>query len=76
MSFQAYIDNIKTKTGKSPEDFRKLAEEKGFSKNGMLIKTIKATQITNWLKDEFELGHGHAMAIYALFKGIKKEDDK
>ncbi len=76
MSFQAYIDNIKTKTGKSPQDFRKLAEEKGFLKNGMLIKTIKATQITNWLKDEFELGHGHAMAIYALFKGIKKEDDK
>ena len=76
MSFQAYIDNIKTKTGKSPQDFRKLADEKGFLKNGMLIKTIKATQITNWLKDEFELGHGHAMAIYALFKGIKKEDDK
>src|SRR5690606_40046863 len=76
MSFQAYIDNIKTKTGKSPQDFRKLAEEKGFLKNGMLIKTKKATQMTNWLKDEFELGHGHAMAIYALFKGIKKEDDK
>jgi hypothetical protein len=30
MYFQAYIDNIKTKTGKSPEDFKKLAEEKGF----------------------------------------------
>jgi len=25
MSFQAYIDNIKTKTGKTPEDFRKIA---------------------------------------------------
>ena len=30
MSFQAYIDNIKEKTGKSPVDFKKLAEEKGF----------------------------------------------
>lgn len=69
MSFQAYIDNIKAKTGKSPEDFKKLAEEKGFLKNGELIKTVKATEITNWLKDEFELGHGHAMAIYATFKG-------
>ncbi|MBI2419305.1 MAG: DUF4287 domain-containing protein [Ignavibacteriales bacterium] len=69
MSFQAYIDNIKTKTGKSPDDFKKLAEKKGFLKNGELVKTVKATEITNWLKDEFALGHGHAMAIYAIFKG-------
>ena len=69
MSFQAYIDNIKEKTGKSPADFRKLAEEKGFLKNAELVKTVKATEITNWLKDEFELGHGHAMAIYMTFKG-------
>lgn len=69
MSFQAYIDNIKTKTGKTPDDFKKLAEEKGFLKNGNLLKTVKATEIANWLKDDFELGHGHAMAIYATFKG-------
>ena len=69
MSFQAYIDNIKAKTGKSPEDFKQLAETKGFMENGMLVKTVKATEITNWLKEEFELGHGHAMAIYATFKG-------
>lgn len=67
MSFQAYIDNIQKKTGKTPDDFKKLAEEKGFLQNGEL--TVKATQITNWLKEEFELGHGHAMAIYATFKG-------
>lgn len=30
MSFQAYIDNIKKKTGESPDDFKKLAENKGF----------------------------------------------
>jgi hypothetical protein len=71
MSFQAYIDNIKTKTGKSPEDFKILAEEKGFLQNGLLVKTVKATEITNWLKEEFNLGHGHAMAIYATFKGKK-----
>ena len=72
MSFQAYIDNIKAKTGKSPEDFKKLAEAKGFMKDGSLVKTIKATEVTNWLKEEFELGHGHAMAIYATFKGKKE----
>jgi len=69
MSFQAYIDNIKSKTGNSPEDFKKLAEEKGFLQEGQLVKTVKAREITNWLKEEFELGHGHAMAIYAVFKG-------
>lgn len=72
MSFKAYIDNIKTKTGKSPSDFKKLAEKKGFMKNGELVKTIKATEITNWIKDEFELGHGHARAIYMTFKGKTK----
>ena len=69
MSFQAYIDNIKAKTGKTPADFKKMAEEKGFMKNGELVKAVKATKITNWLKEEFELGHGHAMAIFATFKG-------
>lgn len=72
MSFHAYIDNIKSKTGKSPEDFKKLAEAKGFMQNGELVKSVKATEITNWLKAEFELGHGHAMAIYAVFKGKKE----
>lgn len=69
MSFQAYIDNIKAKTGKSPEDFKKLAEEKNYMIGGKLNPAVKATEITNWLKAEFELGHGHAMAIYAVFKG-------
>lgn len=69
MSFQAYIDNIQKKTGKTPDDFKKLAEKKGYLKNGKLEANGKATEITNWLKDEFELGHGHAMAIYATFKG-------
>jgi hypothetical protein len=69
MSFQAYIDNIKTKTGKSPEDFKKLAEKKGFMKKGELLPTVKAGQIVEWLKEDFDLGHGHAMAIYATFKG-------
>lgn len=69
MSFQAYIDNIKAKTGKSPEDFKQLAEKKGFLLDGQLVKSVKATEITQWLKEEFELGHGHAMAIYASFKG-------
>ena len=69
MSFQAYIDNIKAKTGKTPEDFKKLAEIKEFIIDGSLNPKVKATEISNWLKEEFGLGHGHAMAIYATFKG-------
>jgi Domain of unknown function (DUF4287) len=72
MSFQAYIDNIKAKTGKSPDDFKKLAEKKGFLEKGKLKPAVKAGEIVQWLKEDFELGHGHAMAVYALFKGKKK----
>jgi len=75
MSFQAYLDTIKTKTGKGPDDFRRIAEQKGFLQNDELNPAVKAGDIVNWLKDDFQLGHGHAMAIYALFKGIKKEGD-
>ena len=76
MSFQAYMDNIQSKTGRSPADFKKLAEKKGFIKNGKLDDGVKAGQVVQWLKEEFDLGHGHAMALFALFKGAKKEGDK
>jgi len=74
MSFQAYLTNIKAKTGKSPADFRKLAEQNGFTQNGQLKDTIKAGDVIKWLKANFDLGHGHAMAIYALLKGVKNEE--
>jgi hypothetical protein len=76
MSFQGYINNIRAKTGKGPDDFRKLAAEKGFTENGQIKAGVKAGQIVQWLKDEFELGHGHAMAIVALLKGAKDEDSE
>ena len=69
MSFQAYLDNIKAKTGKNIGDFKKLAEEKGFLQNGELNPKVKAGEIIAWLKDDFELGHGHSMALFAAFKG-------
>jgi hypothetical protein len=72
MSFQAYLKTIKEKTGKGPADFKALAEAKGFTQNGIL--KIKAGEITKWLKEDFDLGHGHSMAIYALLNGSKNED--
>jgi hypothetical protein len=74
MSFQAYLTNIQAKTGKSAADFRALAEEKGFTRDGQLAAGVKATAIVDWLKEEFKLGHGHAMAIFALLKGSKNEE--
>jgi predicted transport protein len=54
VTFQAYIDNIKAKTGKTPDDFKALAKEKGLTTHAELMA---------WLKSEFGLGHGHASAI-------------
>lgn len=76
MSFQAYIDNIKTKTGKTPDDFKKIAEKKGLLQKGQIKEGVKAGDIVAWLKEDFSLGHGHAMAIYAVFKGMKEAGDK
>jgi hypothetical protein len=72
MSFQAYLDNIQAKTGKGLADFKKLADKKGFTKNGQLAEGVKAGDIVKWLKEDFDLGHGHSMAIFALLKGMKK----
>lgn len=74
MSFQGYLKTIKEKTGLDPKDFRSKAEEKNFIENGQLKTEIKAGQIVSWLKEEYDLGHGHSMAIYALLKGIKDEN--
>ncbi|SDE51723.1 protein of unknown function [Mucilaginibacter pineti] len=76
MSYQGYLKTIKQKTGKVPADFRAMAEEKGFTQNGQLKASVKAGDIFKWLKEEFQLGQGHGMAIYALLKGIKNEDSE
>ena len=75
MSFEAYINNIKTKTGKGPDDFKKIAEKKGFTRNGEIKAGVKAGDIVKWLKEEFDLGLGHAMAIYVLLKGDQSKQN-
>jgi hypothetical protein len=73
MSFQSYLTTIKAKTGKGPDDFHRLAAEKGFMQGETIKPDVKAGEIVAWLKQDFDLGHGHAMAIYALLKGSKSE---
>jgi hypothetical protein len=72
MSFQAYLDNIEAKTGVTPDGFRAKARDKGFATAEGLAPGVKAGQIVDWLKADFGLGHGHAMAIVALLKGDKR----
>jgi hypothetical protein len=62
MSFQAYLDTIKAKTGKDPEELKLLAE-----KAGILQPDMKASELVSWLKKEFDLGHGHCMALWNVF---------
>ena len=54
MSFQAYLDSVEEKTGKTPNEF--IAEAK--KKNLTEFKDIIA-----WLKKDYGLGLGHARAI-------------
>lgn len=66
MSFQAYLDNIETKTGLTPRQFVELATEKGFGPGS------KAGDIVTWLGADYDLGRGHAMAlVHVITKGPK-----
>ncbi|SEH16760.1 protein of unknown function [Sphingopyxis sp. YR583] len=69
MSFQAYLDNVETKTGKSAEQLKSIAIDKGLADESGLAPGVKATSIVDWLKSDFDLGHGHAMSIVAYIKG-------
>jgi hypothetical protein len=63
MTFQAYLDTIEAKTGKRPRDFLALAR-----KRGLVRPDLKAGELVAWLKDDFGLGRGHAMALWTVFK--------
>jgi Domain of unknown function (DUF4287) len=54
VTYKAYIDNVKAKTGKAPEYYLEEAKKKGLVKHGELLA---------WLKKDCGLGHGHANAI-------------
>lgn len=63
MTFEAYITNIRTKTGKSPKDFYDEAVRQGALQSG-----TRAMEFVAWLKASSGLGHGHAMAVWEAFK--------
>jgi len=65
MTFQAYLDTIKAKTGKTPEDFRALAHSRGLSSRPELM---------NWLKTQYGLGYGHANLIAGMILHAHDEE--
>ncbi|MFI7638243.1 DUF4287 domain-containing protein [Nonomuraea sp. NPDC049400] len=71
MSFQAYLDNIEDKTGLTPREFIALAKERGFDD-----PSVKAGVIVDWLKQDYDLGRGHAMALVHVIKKGPKIDTK
>ena len=71
MSFQAYLDNIETKTGKTPEEFVALAKRRGYDAPG-----TKAAVVVDWLKQDFDLGRGHAMALVQVIRNGAEIGDK
>jgi hypothetical protein len=63
MSFQAYLDTIEERTGLTPRQFIALAEERGLDQ-----PSTKAGAIVDWLKEDYGLGRGHAMALVHVIK--------
>lgn len=71
MSFQAYLDTIEDKTGRTPRQLLALAGDKGFDS-----PETKAGDVAAWLKDEYGLGRGHAMAFWHVLKNGATIGDK
>ena len=71
MSFQAYLDNIEDKTGKTPAELIELARLQGFSD-----PKTKAGVILEWLKTNFDIGRGHGMALVHVIKNGPQISDK
>ena len=62
MSYQAYLDTIEKKTGRTPQELLDQAAAQGFD------ASTKARVVCDWLKAEHDLGQGHAMALYGVLK--------
>lgn len=62
MSFQAYLDGLEAKTGRTPRELLAEAEGKGFD------SATKAGVVVDWLRDDYGVGRGHAMALFHVLK--------
>lgn len=63
MTFHAYIDAVMEKTGKTPEQLKTEA-----TKLGVYSPDMKAAALVAWLAERYELGRGHSMSVWAVWK--------
>lgn len=70
MSFQAYLDAIEKKTGKTPSQLLAEAEGRGYG------PATKAAVVLEWLKVDYDLGRGHGMALFHVLKNGAGISDK
>ncbi|TCC03983.1 DUF4287 domain-containing protein [Kribbella soli] len=71
MSFQAYLDKIEEKTGKTPRELVDEAKGRGYD-----AAQVKAGTILDWLKADYDLGRGHGMALVQVIKNGPQISDK
>lgn len=62
MSYQAYLDAIEAKSGRTPQQLLDEAADRGYG------PTTKAADVVGWLQSEYGVGRGHAMAFYGVLK--------
>ena len=62
MSYQAYLDAIESKTGKTPQQLLDEAAARGYT------ASTKAGVVIDWLKEDYGIGRGHAMALFGVLK--------
>lgn len=67
MSFQAYLDKIEEKTGLTPRQLLEIAQAKGLD-----TPQTQAGAVADWLKADYDLGRGHAMALFHVIKNGAK----
>ena len=70
MSFQAYLDTIEKRTGKTPAELVDEAHARGFGPE------TKAGEVLTWLKDDYGLGRGHAMALVHVVRNGTEISEK
>lgn len=62
MSFQAYLDALERRTGRTPAELLEEAAARGYG------PATKAAVVLEWLATDYGVGRGHGMAFVHLLK--------